>query len=103
MVILGQCENCEAPVAEDWADEFELYGVCPDCFDGEAPLDESDGFIDLAARRGFPLSVDGKHVGTFASERRARAAMSVYARSHGFYPSLWAVSVHGDLQRIDYW
>lgn len=50
--------------------------------------DEFDAFI-FYDRNGIALSVEGKHIGTYPRMTRARAAMRLYATTHGYYPPLW--------------
>jgi hypothetical protein len=64
--------------------------------------DEYDAYISWS-RRGYEVSFEGKHVGTFETERRARAAVSVEMRRSGYFPNVYVVSDHGNLHRIEVW
>lgn len=71
-------------------------------YDDGAGADENDAFIS-ADRGPYEVSFDGKHLGTFERESRAKAAVSVEMRKTGYYPSCWFVNDHGNMRRIEVW
>lgn len=70
--------------------------------DGMGASDE-DAYISYG-NHGIEVSLAGKHLGTFTTERRARAAVSVAMRKEGFYPNVWLTGEHGPtIRRIEVW
>ena len=72
---------------------------------------EDDGFgaSDMDAyiscdRNGYGVSFDGKFVGTYGTERRARAKVSLLMRETGYYPNVYLTGEHGPtIRRIEVW
>jgi hypothetical protein len=65
--------------------------------------DESDAYITFTPR-GVEVSFDGKHIGTYERESRARAAVSVEMRRSGYFPNVFLCGEHGPtIRRIDVW
>lgn len=57
-------------------------------YDDGMGASEDDGYISFEHGE-YHLLVEGKHIGSYPREMRARAAMRIWASQNGFYPSLW--------------
>lgn len=63
---------------------------------------EDDAYISFD-RGLYEVSFNGKHIGTFERESRARAAISLAMRESGYYPSVWIVNDHGNISEASVW
>lgn len=60
---------------------------------------EDDAYIS-DDRDGYAVSFEGRHLGTFERETRARAAISLEMRRTGYYPDVWHVNERGSIDHI---
>lgn len=63
---------------------------------------EDDAWIN-SEYRGYSVSFSGKHIDTYDSLRRARAAVSLEMRRSGYYPNVWLAGERGNVQMIEVW
>jgi hypothetical protein len=64
---------------------------------------EDDAYVTFTTH-GVEASLAGKSLGTFRTERRARAAVSVAMRKEGYFPNVFLQGEHGpSVRRIDVW
>lgn len=63
---------------------------------------EDDAYI-FFDRGAYHVQIEGKTLGKYERETRARAAVSLEARRSGFYPSLWMDLERGGLRNVSYW
>lgn len=89
------------------AEEYDTYDKATERLNGAEDYgfgaDEHDAWISLE-RGGYYVSFDGKTIGKYETERRARAAVSVEMRRTGYYPNVFLTGEHGPtVRRIDVW
>ena len=63
---------------------------------------EDDAYISEESR-GYSVSFEGKHIGTFERMTRAKAAVSLAMRKSGYFPSVWVVNERGSIDSISVW
>jgi hypothetical protein len=59
--------------------------------------DESDAFISDSPR-GYGISMDGRFIGTYERERQAEAALYLEMERAGYFPNVWRVNDHGNVE-----
>ena len=89
--------------AEEFASPEKAEARLNDAEDDGFGASEDDAWISLE-RGGYHVSFAAKSIGTFETERRARAAVSVEMRRTGYYPNVFLAGEHGPtVRRIDVW
>ena len=60
---------------------------------------EDDAFFAACGYLGSKtsVSVGGKHIGEFKSEKEAEEALVTWINKNNFYPNIWQVSDHGNV------
>jgi len=110
--IVVECPSCGEAVTPDevirCAERITFYS-CPECDfstwdagefseveEESFTPDEYDAYI-YDAPRGYGVTFHHKHVGTYARERQAEAAVYLAMIRSNYFPNVWRVNDHGNM------